>query len=58
MIGKKKESDDYGVIDNVSPSYTKKEVTCKYCKFSFKVNYATKTPRKCPYCSRPYFVEY
>ena len=59
MIEKKKPrlDEDYGEIDNVSPAQDKKMVNCKYCKFQFKANYATRTPKNCPYCGRPFFVE-
>jgi len=54
---KRKPDEDYGEIDNVSPSEDKKEVACKYCKFRFKANFSTKTPKNCPYCGRPFFAE-
>ena len=59
MIDKKKPrlDEDYGEIDNVSPSQDKKMVNCKYCKFLFKANFETKTPKNCPYCGKPFFVE-
>ncbi|OGM01788.1 hypothetical protein A3K72_00220 [Candidatus Woesearchaeota archaeon RBG_13_36_6] len=50
--------DDYGMVENVSPSYKKREVTCGYCRFKFKADFETKTPKSCPYCSRAYFADY
>jgi hypothetical protein len=49
--------EDYGEIDNVAPSFDKRPVTCSYCKFKFKANFRTKTPKNCPYCGRPFFVD-
>jgi rubrerythrin len=59
MIDKKKPKldDDYGEIENVSPSTSKKVVKCKYCNFQFNANFETKTPKSCPYCGRAFFVE-
>jgi predicted Zn-ribbon and HTH transcriptional regulator len=59
MITKKapKLEEGYGEIDNVAPSVEKRPATCNYCKFQFKANYATKTPKNCPYCGRRFFMD-
>jgi uncharacterized Zn-finger protein len=58
MIAKKpRKEEDYGEIENVSPSQNKKEVECKYCRFRFMANFESRTPKSCPYCGRAYFVD-
>ena len=59
MIDKKypKLEKGYGEIDNVSPTVEKRLAICNYCKFQFKANYATKTPKSCPYCGRRFFMD-
>jgi len=59
MIEKKKPrlDDDYGEVENVSPSFDKRPAKCQYCKFEFKANYKTRSPKSCPYCGRPFFVD-
>jgi rubrerythrin len=49
--------DDYGEIDNVSPSFDKKMAICNHCKYQFKANYTTRTPKNCPYCGRTFFYD-
>ena len=58
MIGEKKRLDeDFEELENVSPSEDKKSAECQYCHFKFKANYATRTPKKCPYCGRNFFTD-
>ncbi|MBW2971066.1 hypothetical protein KY320_02805 [Candidatus Woesearchaeota archaeon] len=53
----KPKEESYGEVDNVNPAINKKQVQCIKCGFRFKANFATKTPRACPYCGRAYFNE-